>query len=77
MTNEIHHRTKEAEDRLTKLEAKQELIYQKLDKIDQRTLETHDELTKYKGGFGMLVFIISSLSIAWGLFGEWVKRHIT
>lgn len=74
--NDIDRRTRESEDRLTKLELKQNLIYEKLEKIDKRTSETHDELTKYKGALGFLVFLVSSMGAAWAVFGDWIVRHM-
>lgn len=38
--------------------------------------EIKDEMTRYKGFLGGIAFLVSCLGIAFGLFKEWILKHI-
>jgi len=38
--------------------------------------EIKDEMTRYKGFLGGIAFLVSCLGVAFGLFKDWIIKHI-
>jgi hypothetical protein len=39
--------------------------------------EIKDEMTRYKGFLGGIAFLVSCLGVAFGLFKDWILKHIS
>lgn len=38
--------------------------------------EIKDEMTRYKGFLGGIAFLVSCLGVAFGIFKEWIYKHM-
>lgn len=62
-------------ERIAVLESKEEALLERLEKMDHTLDDINRQLTRFHGAMGMLAFFVTGIGVAWGIFGETIKRH--
>lgn len=63
-------------ERIAVLEAEVEALKEDQKEILKCMHDIRDEMTKYKGFLGGIAFLLSSISVAIGLFRDWIMDHL-
>ena len=65
----------ELSERVAVMESREESISDRIDKIEAQLAEINRQITRFHGAAGMLAFFITGIGVAWGIFGDAIKRH--
>ena len=63
-------------ERIAVLEAKVRTLDDNHSELLALMHEIKDEMTRYKGFLGGIAFLISCLTVAAGLFKDWIIKHL-
>jgi hypothetical protein len=63
-------------ERIAVLEAEVEALKNDQEDILKCLHEIKDEITRYKGFLGGVAFLLSSLTVAVGMFKDWILDHL-
>lgn len=65
----------ELHERVTRLEENHNFLREQFKTQGEKLDAIHTELTRYKGAWGMLGLIVSSVVTALLLFKDWIRDH--
>lgn len=62
-------------ERVAVLEAKEEALLARLDRMDETLSAINRQLTRFHGAMGAIAFLVTGMGVAWEIFGDWIKGH--